>query len=180
MEKKAFKFITVDNIEKEEDFLHQMSLEGWHFTKYKGMRYHFIKGKPKNYVYQIDFKETMDGTDEYLEIFIKNGWEKAFSYPIFTGEWIYFRKSVKEGAAAPQIYSDSASMVNLLKKIRFKWSMFGGSMIAVLLLMTFILFEFSLASIGSLFMLASAVLITVIYGKIFINFTRKINRLTAV
>lgn len=33
MEKKVFKFITVDQLEKEQDFLHRMALEGWHFTK---------------------------------------------------------------------------------------------------------------------------------------------------
>src|SRR5699024_2503483 len=123
------------------------------------------------YVYRLDFKETLDDLDEYLELFKETGWKKVFGYPIFTGEWMYFRKSVKEGAVAPQIYSDSASMVRLLKRIRYKWSMFGGSMIAVLLLLTFVLFKFSETSIGSLFLLTSAAFIAVIYGKMFINST---------
>lgn len=178
MEKKIFKFITVDNYEKEEAFLHQMSLKGWHFKEYKGLRYHFVKGKPENYIYRIDFKETLDDLDEYLELFKQTGWEKAFGYPIFSGEWIYFKKSMEKGTEAPQIYSDTASMVRLLKKLRYKWSMFGGSILVVLLFMAFMLFEFSVASIGSIFILVAAALIGVLYAKMFINFSRKINQLT--
>lgn len=44
MEKKVFNLFTVDQFEKEQDFLHQMSLKGWHFSSYKNLHYHFEQG----------------------------------------------------------------------------------------------------------------------------------------
>ena len=69
MEKKVFKFITVDQLEKEQKYLHEMDLKGWHFKCYKNLRYHFEQNPPANYVYRIDYKETLE--DSFVLSFLK-------------------------------------------------------------------------------------------------------------
>lgn len=140
MEKKVFKFITVDQLEKEQKYLHEMDLKGWHFKCYKNLRYHFEQNPPANYVYRIDYKETLEDLDEYLSIFEDAGWEVVYSYPIFQGSWIYFRKLSTNESRDLEIFTDKDSMVDLLKKVRTHWTRFGTVM--SLLLLFFYHFKF--------------------------------------
>lgn len=177
MEKKVFKFITVDQLDKEQDFLHRMALEGWHFTKYKNLRYHFEEGKPANYIYRIDYKETLEDLDEYLTIFEDAGWEAVYSYPIFQGSWIYFRKLSTDETQPLEIFTDKDSMIGLLKKVRMQWTWFGT-------FMSFILLFILLSNVFTTKSLISGIPITIcflviliLYGKMFVNLTKKINHL---
>lgn len=177
MEKKVFKFITVDQLEKEQEFLHDMALKGWHFTSYKNLRYHFEQGKPANYVYRIDYKETLEDLDEYLAIFEGAGWEAAYSYPIFQGSWIYFRKLSTDETQNLEIFTDKASMIDLLKKVRTHWTWFGIAMSLLLFFLVFLNLIVSKSLISGIPTVICFLVILILYAKLFINLTTKIKQL---
>ncbi|MBC6309867.1 DUF2812 domain-containing protein [Listeria sp. FSL L7-1582] len=174
MTKKVFKFITVDNVEKEEAFLEEMANQGWFFSKYASLRYHFEQGEPAEYTYCIDYKENSGDEEEYLGLFEDAGWEHVYAYPILNGRWMYFRKAMKEGAPKEAIFTDDASMVALWKTIRSRWTRFGGSVILMLIAVGIATLLASTYLIGSIFMFAAALLLIVLYGKMYIRITRKI------
>ncbi|PNP94361.1 hypothetical protein BMT55_02425 [Listeria newyorkensis] len=174
MTKKVFKFITVDNVEKEEAFLEEMANQGWFFSKYASLRYHFEQGEPAEYTYCIDYKEEAGDEEEYLALFEDAGWEHVYAYPILSGKWMYFRKAVKEGAPKEAIFTDDASMVVLWKTIRSRWTWFGGSAILMLIVVGIATLLASVYLIGSIFTFAVALFLIVLYGKMYIRITRKI------
>ncbi|MEG0288808.1 MAG: DUF2812 domain-containing protein [Carnobacterium sp.] len=177
MEKKVFKFITVDQLEKEQDFLHNMVLEGWHFSKYKNFQYKFEQGKPANYVYRIDYKETLEDLDEYLAIFEDAGWEAVYSYPIFQGSWIYFRKLSTDETQNLEIFTDKDSMIGLLKKVRMHWTWFGMTMSFILLFLLLSNLFTTRSLISGIPLTICFLIILILYGKLFFNLTKKINQL---
>lgn len=176
MEKKVFKFITVDNFEKEEQFLRDMSLEGWHFTHYEGLNYYFEKGTPKDFYYRIDYHSPNEGDKEdYLQLFEDSGWTTVFSYPIFDGEWCYFKKEAKENENL-EIFTDSDSKIELFQKIRSKWGYFG--LILTVLFLPLFLFVFSLDRPFDLLLFSVSLgTIVILYSKMVLNLTRKIQQL---
>ncbi|EUJ25380.1 DUF2812 domain-containing protein [Listeria cornellensis] len=174
MTKKVFKFITVDNVEKEEAFLEEMANKGWFFSKYASLRYHFEQGEPAEYTYCIDYKEEAGDEEEYLALFEDAGWENICAYPILNGKWMYFRKAMKEGAPKEAIFTDNDSMVALWKTIRSRWSRFGAIIALMLIVLAVTSWFTSPYVFVSIFMVALALLIIVLYGKMYIRITRKI------
>ncbi|MBC1399943.1 DUF2812 domain-containing protein [Listeria fleischmannii] len=172
MTKKVFKFITVDNVEKEEAFLEEMANKGWFFNKYASLRYHFDQGEPAEYTYCIDYKEDAEDIDEYLALFEDAGWEHVYAYPILNGNWMYFRKAAKEGALREAIFTDDASMVALWKRIRSRWTWFGSIMSLVLIILAVSYSFLSLYTAIFTFMLGF--LVIALYVKMYMRITRKI------
>lgn len=175
MEKKVLKFFTVDNMEKEAAYLNEMAQQGWFFKEYKRFRYHFEKGEPAKYNYAIDYKETTGDEEEYKTLFADAGWENVYKYPILQGNWMYFRKPVTSGETDEAIFTDKESLVHLFQKIRKRWSLFGGLISLFLLLFAVFLPYNSL----QIFYAILIIILVVLYGKMFINLTRKINNLNS-
>ena len=48
---KRRKLFFVSDMDEEAEYLHEMSLQGYHFIKKKGMCYYFRQGEPINYYY---------------------------------------------------------------------------------------------------------------------------------
>ena len=69
--KKQFKWYTIFEYEKEQDYLRNMHRSGWKFVKVKGLGvYSFEKCVPQDVVYQLDYnKEGLSHKDEYLKMF---------------------------------------------------------------------------------------------------------------
>lgn len=173
MTKKIFKLITVDNFEKEEVFLEEMAQKGWYFSKYTSGIYHFEQGTPEKYTYCIDYKEEKDDETSYLQLFEDAGWENVYAYPILRGKWMYFRKEETDETQKEQIFTDRQSFITLWKKIRHRWTVFGLAMIFLLLcISTFLIFRAQ--QISGIIILLMTVLIVLLYGKMYINLTRKI------
>jgi len=91
---------------KEEDWLNEMSLRGWHFQSYFFFFYVFIRGDSKEYVYKLDYNMGLTGNerDNYISLFEDSGWDYLCQ---FAG-WYYFRTE-KVGQELPDIYSDNHS-----------------------------------------------------------------------
>ncbi|MBC2327951.1 DUF2812 domain-containing protein [Listeria booriae] len=175
MEKRMFRFFTVDDYEKEQRFLQDMTSKGWYFKAYKGFRYYFEKGEPDDYVYRIDYKEPLDDLNEYLSVFEDAGWEVVLQYPIFHGAWIYFRKPNHDENV--EIFTSDESRLSLLKKIRTRWTTFGVSICALLLLILLVNLLISSLLITWLIPALCLTIILVLYGRAFVHLTRKIKHL---
>lgn len=99
--------------EKEEIWLREMSLNGWHFKSYQfPSNYTFEKGKPVDYVYRLDYFTDRKDTSNYLQIFQDAGWDHLGEM----GGWQYFRKEVLDGETL-EIYSDNESKAKKYQRI---------------------------------------------------------------
>ena len=101
---------------KEEEWLHQMALQGWHLARpVFPTVYEFEKGDPRDVVYRLDYKDTSKKDNEsYRLIFTDAGWEHCGA---MTG-WQYFRKESEDGGA-PEIFSDNASKIKKYQRMQF-------------------------------------------------------------
>jgi len=91
--------------EKEERWLEEMSMQGWHLTGTIPYTYYFQKGESKKMVYRLDYKLTLDKDyQEYRQIFTDAGWELV----CVMSNWHYYR-ILPENDKVPEIYSDNRS-----------------------------------------------------------------------
>ena len=103
--KRQFHWFWAWEDEKEEAYLREMALDGWHFISVTLPGYYtFEKGEARNDVYRLDFLANHKDKDNYLQLFVDAGWEHAGEY----GSWQYFRKSAPQGET-PEIYTDNES-----------------------------------------------------------------------
>ena len=103
--KKEFHWFWAWDDEKEEDYLREMALEGWHFKSVTLPGYYtFEKGKPRDDFYRLDFVANYRDKENYLQLFEDAGWSHVGQY----GSWQYFRKTAVEGETL-EIYTDNES-----------------------------------------------------------------------
>ena len=74
--KKALKFFSIFEYEKEQDYLRNMHKSGWKFVCISGFCvYHFEKCEPEDVIYQLDYnQEGIAHKDEYIKMFEDCGW----------------------------------------------------------------------------------------------------------
>ena len=120
---KRFKLFFVSDMDEEATYLHEMSLQGYHFINKKGMQYFFEKGEPINYYYHLGYheKDKQDGS-RYLDIYAEAGWDNIYHEKAeFDGIWNYFRIKMADGAQEPNIFSDRTSRLSLYKRLLSAW-----------------------------------------------------------
>lgn len=182
------KLFTPDQYEKEEIYLNEMSMKGYHLVKVKLSfplpKYYFEKGEPKKYSYQIDYTEK-DKIEGYGQLLKDAGWDKVSTLPIFDGEWMYLRKESKLDAEET-IFTDQESMINLCKKVRKRWGLYILVMLScnMLILSNSIMKIFNLEKPFIDFSFEQALVIIIVwalilalYFKIVISLSLKINKL---
>lgn len=130
--KKQFKWFTIFEYEKEQDYLREMHKSGWKFIKVTGLgMYHFEKCISQDVVYQLDYnKDGLAHKDEYLKMFDDCGWEYIQDFFGYS----YFRKAVAEDGVAEEIFCDEESRFQMMQRVS-KGRMFPllGIFIATLL-----------------------------------------------
>ncbi|WP_062106101.1 DUF2812 domain-containing protein [Bacillus niameyensis] len=115
---KKLKLFSPSNVEKEEQWLTEMSKKGLHFTKYRLGTYYFEQDPNHSYVYQIDFR---DADDDYFQLYKDSGWEHIES---FIEKFHYFRTPANQ-ENMKKIYSDRESVKETYQRmIRFYLTMF--------------------------------------------------------
>lgn len=167
--KRTIKFFTVANFDKEERYLEKMAASGWLFEKYRFPFYYFKRNTPKKITYHIDFKEDQKDLSEYLSIHEDAGFQNVFQYPLLNGAWMYFTHQDAPNEPKSKLYTDSESLIELCKRIRTRWTIFGATMFPLTLIPTFII---------SPYWIVIPLLIIVLYSNIFITLTRKIKILS--
>ena len=124
--KKEFKFFTVAEYEKEQEYLREMHKHGWklHHVAEIGM-YHFEECEPADVIYQLDYNpEGLKHKEEYVQMFEDCGWEYMQDYVGYS----YFRKPVGIMNEDESIFCDDESRLQFLKRV------FRGRMVVLLLL----------------------------------------------
>lgn len=113
--KKQFKWFTIFEYEKEQNYLREMHRAGWKFIKVDGLgMYHFDKCTPQDVVYQLDYnKDGRENRDEYLKMFDDCGWEYIQDYAGYS----YFRKAVEKDGVAEEIFCDEESKFEMMQRV---------------------------------------------------------------
>lgn len=113
--KKQFKWFTIFDYEKEQDYLREMHKSGWKFVKVRGLgMYYFEKCAPEDVIYQLDYNE--DGLahkEEYLKMFDDCGWQYIQDYMGYS----YFRKAVADDGKADEIFCDEESRFQMMQRV---------------------------------------------------------------
>ena len=113
--KKQFKWFTIFEYEKEQDYLREMHKAGWKFVKVTGLgMYHFEKCAPQDVVYQLDYnKDGLAHKEEYLQMFHDCGWEYIQDFVGYS----YFRKPASDDGAAEEIFCDEESRFQMMQRV---------------------------------------------------------------
>jgi len=117
MEKKTvrkFKWFWAWQDEAEEDWLREMSNQGWHLSQIVFPTvYQFNAGDAQDYVYRLDYRShwKMEKAD-YLQLFQDAGWE----YLQEMAGWHYFRKLARQGEEL-EIYTDAESKIEKYQRL---------------------------------------------------------------
>lgn len=62
--KKEFRFFSIIEYDKEQDYLRKMQQNGWKFVNVSGLIYTFESCSPEDVIYQLDYnKEGLDHKD---------------------------------------------------------------------------------------------------------------------
>ena len=113
--KKEFRWFSIAEYGKEQDYLREMHKSGWKFARVKGVgSYLFEKCEPEDVVYQLDYNnEGAKHKEEYLQMFSDCGWEHIQDYAGFS----YFRKSAAEMNGNEEIFCDDESRLAMMGRI---------------------------------------------------------------
>ncbi len=113
--KKTYKFFTIFQHEKEQDYLRNMHRSGWKFVKLSCLcAYHFKRCDPEDVIYQLDYnQEGIAHKDEYVKMFNDCGWEYLQDYAGYS----YFRKPASETAGDEEIFCDDNSRLQMLERV---------------------------------------------------------------
>ena len=113
--KTEFKWFTIPEYRKEEEYLSSMHRQGWKFTKvtFPGF-YHFEECKPENVTYRLDYnQEGVANKEEYVQMFADCGWEYLFDFVGYS----YFRKVSDEADMNEEIFCDDDSRLDMMKRV---------------------------------------------------------------
>ncbi len=112
---KQFKWFTIFEYEKEQEYLRRQHQNGWRFTKVTGFgMYHFEECTPEDVVYQLDYNEdAVKNRDNYLQMFADCGWEYLQDYAGYS----YFRKPVAADGTVEEIFCDEESRLQMMQRV---------------------------------------------------------------
>lgn len=113
--KKQFRYFTIADQKKEEEYLRKMHNEGWKLVRISGLCvYHFEKCEPTDVVYQLDFDpKSNENKSEYIKMFSDCGWEYIQDFVGYS----YFRKPCSEMNGEESIFNDAESKTAMLQRV---------------------------------------------------------------
>lgn len=183
--RKIWRFYTVADYEKEEEFLNEMARAGWNLTAVGFCRYIFRRGNAGEYIYKLDMVERTE-SDEVKESYFNFLTDCGIRVVGDFKDWIYLQKRASDGPfdtkndtyaklrQVNKVYSFSLRTVGNLLRI-------FGSIILVFVLLQRLLNNVRIAelcdgvilgvSVGSLIALA------IIWVPIVNKLRRKVNKL---
>lgn len=113
--KTEFKWFTIPEYRKEEEYLSEMHRKGWKFKKvtFPGF-YHFEQCEPENITYRLDYnQEGVANKTEYVQMFADCGWEYLFDFVGYS----YFRKVSDGTDLNEEIFCDDESRLDMMKRV---------------------------------------------------------------
>jgi len=125
--KKEWKYFTIAEVDKEQEYLREMHRHGWALAKvvFPGL-YYFEECEPKDVIYQLDYNTDAEkNKEEYTQLFRDCGWEYVLT---FVG-YHYFKKGVEDMKAGDEeIFNDDDSKLEMQKRV------FQGRIVPLLIL----------------------------------------------
>ena len=94
--KKVWRFYTIADYEKEENFLNEMARDGWNLTAVGFCRYIFRRGTPGEYIYKLDMVERGD-SDQVKESYFNFLTDCGIRVVGEFKDWIYLQKRAADG-----------------------------------------------------------------------------------
>ncbi len=106
-EKKEFRYFTIADVEREQEYLRWQHRRGWRFTGVTGIgTYHFESCEPEEVVYQLDYSPSRKANfSEYVQMYRDCGWEYLQDFAGFS----YFCKPVSQMESPEEIFCDDDS-----------------------------------------------------------------------
>ena len=113
--KKEWKYFSIFNHEKEQEYLREMHKHGWKFLNVTGLgTYHFVETEPEDVIYQLDYnQEGSKEKDEYVQMYADCGWEYIQEFAGYS----YFRKAGKDMEADEEIFCDEDSKLAMMERV---------------------------------------------------------------
>ena len=113
--KKEYRYFSIFDHKKEEEYLRSQHKNGWKFVKVTGLgTYHFDKCEPEDVVYQLDYNnEKTCNKDEYIKMFEDCGWEYLQQFAGYS----YFSKRKADMADEEEIFSDDSSRLAMMERV---------------------------------------------------------------
>ena len=114
-QKTRFKWFTVPEWEKEENWLREQHKKGWRLVRATAPGiYKFQQCEPQDVIYQLDYNEEgMNHLGEYIQMFHDCGWE----YVTAMVGYAYFRKPAEEMVEDEGIFCDNASKMDMIERV---------------------------------------------------------------
>lgn len=118
-----YKLFFVSDMDEEADYLHEMSLQGFHFKEKHGMMYTFEVGEPANYAYHLGYYEQgLKDEERFVANYQAAGWESIYHEKSeLEGMLHYFRTTLEENEEVPQIYSDMKPRMMMYQRLLSSW-----------------------------------------------------------
>jgi len=112
--KRIYKWFWVWDMAKEKAFLEEKAREGFILKSVSLGHYTFAEGKPKELVYQMDFKglDRKISEEAYLQLYEDAGWTLAATL----GGWYYFSQESSDEIDL-LIFNDNASKAAIYKRL---------------------------------------------------------------
>lgn len=113
--KKEYKYFSIVDHEREQDYLREKHKSGFKFVKVSGLGvYRFEQCEPEDFVYQLDYnQEGLAHKEEYIQMFKDCGWEYIQDY----AGYCYFRKKASEMNGDEEIFCDDASRLQMMERV---------------------------------------------------------------
>lgn len=162
--KKEFRWFTIFEYEKEQDYLREQHKNGWKLEKVTGLgMYHFVECTPEDVVYQLDYnQEGSAHKEEYTKMFADCGWEYILEYAGYS----YFRKAAADMNGEEEIFCDDSSKLAMMERV------YKGRLVPLLMLFFCVLMPQFFLQMSNGHYLLSAFLggILGLYVVVFIHF----------
>lgn len=184
--KKVWRFYTIADYEKEENFLNEMARDGWNLTAVGFCRYIFRRGTPGEYIYKLDMVERGD-SDQVKESYFNFLTDCGIRVVGEFKDWIYLQKRAADGPF--DMKNDTYAKLRQLNKV---YSFSIRTLSGLLRLFAIIIILFSLLQmIASNYIglsdfcggviqgvgISAVIALAIIWVPIITKLRRKINRL---
>lgn len=114
--KTVFRYYTIMEYEKEQEWLSRQHRQGWKLTAAAACFYRFERCAPEDVVYQLDYNpEGREHQEEYVQLFRDCGWEHVLDNVGYS----YFRKPAAQMQGREEIFCDEESRMEMFRRILF-------------------------------------------------------------
>ncbi len=115
--KTVFRYYTIMEYEKEQEWLSRQHRQGWKLTAAAACFYRFERCAPEDVVYQLDYNpEGRKHPEEYVQLFRDCGWEHVLDNVGYS----YFRKPAAQMQGREEIFCDEASRMEMFRRILYR------------------------------------------------------------